>query len=204
MQSGLSGLNLGGLNDISSHLVTADCDWRREVPHSKSGTCLPLTIDIPKSSVHNQTTSSGNKVIPPLQMIWKGDEPLDKLHIAFRVKLPSSSFNNDKNIKNAKSSKNVDGDYGDLMEGHCAIGLEKLCKLALCNMSAVSSTPESSTFTTIPLNSENGSNVCVSTSVAQLLLRNGLPMHILDPHTLQREMVTFCCKVELSMQNEAW
>ena len=70
-------------------------------------------------------------------------------------------------------------------------------------ISSVQSTNIDNNINTNNTNSNNSNN-CVSTSIAQLLLRNGLPMYSLDATTLQREMVTFCCKVELSMQNEAW
>jgi hypothetical protein len=174
------------------HFVTADCSWKREFPRSRSGTSLPLMINVPRG-IHSNT-SSDNKVIPPLQIVWRGEEPLDKLHIAFKVKMPGSSFN-DKGSNRTKES------LDEHMEGHCAIGLEKLCKLALCTMSAEPSAPESHTFSTVnySANNTNGedSSVCVTTSVAQLLLRDGIPMHCLDAGTLQ--VCVYCIHIMIYM-----
>jgi len=63
----------------------------------------------------------------------------------------------------------------DVITGHCAIGLEQLCKVAMV------STGGASGFV----------------SVTRLLVNQGRPMHNIDAKSLQREMVTLCCSLEL-------
>jgi hypothetical protein len=46
---------------------------------SKSGTCLRLGID--------RTPETASAAVPPLILTWKGDDPLDRLHICIKVKL---------------------------------------------------------------------------------------------------------------------
>ena len=151
------------------------CSWSKEHPCSKTGTCLPLFVD-----------GGSSRGIPPLQLVWKGDEALDKLHIALRVQIPSGSFQ-----KDAVKADKKDTGRSELAEGHCAIGLEKLCKLALC----ASEVADSDDFS-------QRQNVHVRSSVAQLLIKDGVPMYNMDASTLQRELVTLCCTVELIIHDE--
>eukprot|EP01038_Epipyxis_sp_PR26KG_P016185 gene16185-22010_t len=52
--------------------------WSKVGP-SKTGTCLRLQVSTPNISWNRSCEK-----IPPLQLIWKGNEPLDKLHIALK------------------------------------------------------------------------------------------------------------------------
>ncbi len=52
--------------------------WRKSGP-SRTGTCLAL-----EACNSNRQISSK---IAPLQLVWRGDEPLDKLHISMKVKV---------------------------------------------------------------------------------------------------------------------
>ena len=119
-------------------------------------------------------------------IVPKLDEALDKLHIALRVQIPSGSFQ-----KDAVKADKKDTGRSELAEGHCAIGLEKLCKLALC----ASEVADSDDFS-------QRQNVHVRSSVAQLLIKDGVPMYNMDASTLQRELVTLCCTVELIIHDE--
>lgn len=77
--------------------------WRKVGP-SKTGTSLVLEYDAvnmglstdssPRMSKKNISSIISNNVrlssqtcIPTLQLVWKGDEPLDKLHIAIQVRI---------------------------------------------------------------------------------------------------------------------
>jgi hypothetical protein len=71
----------------------------------------------------------------------------------------------------------MDGDE-DRITGHCVISLEQLCKVAWSG-------------------SVSGNGAIASTSVARLLVNKGRPMYNIDTKAMQREMVTFCCKLEL-------
>ena len=55
-----------------------DClQWRKSGP-SRTGTCLALEAS------HKLAGTTASRVAP-LQLVWRGDEPLDKLHIALKV-----------------------------------------------------------------------------------------------------------------------
>ncbi len=57
--------------------------WRKTGP-SRTGTCCSL-----EASTHlsPRSAAAGSTRISPLQLVWRGDEPLDKLHIALKVKV---------------------------------------------------------------------------------------------------------------------
>lgn len=170
--------------------------WRKEYPHSRTGTSLPLCVDAPSISTsavaaegagtNSSGLTSNSSGIPPLQLVWKGDEPLDKLHVAFRVSVPrgnqdagaggGSVSKSDKHGKDKDKEKKSSGSPTELHEGHCATGLEKLCKLALCAAADHGDDDGSST---------GPRHVHVKTSIAQLLLKDGVPMYNIDPSTLQ-------------------
>lgn len=141
--------------------------WQKEYPRSRTGTCLPLRVDVPSSA------ASAGVPVPPLQLVWKGEEALDKLHLAFRVSIPPGSFDS-AGSSSAKGDKDkAAAAREELVEGHCATGLEKLCKLALCTAD----------------HGTGAKNVHVKTSIAQLLLKDGVPMYNIDSNTLQ---VPYC------------
>lgn len=56
--------------------------WKKAGP-SKTGTSLHLNIDRSQSCAEH----NGSPHIPPLLLTWKGDEPLDRLHICIKVKI---------------------------------------------------------------------------------------------------------------------
>lgn len=56
--------------------------WQRGAP-SSSGSCIVLET--------SAVTTAGRAGIPSLQLTWKGDEPLDRLHIVLKVLLPNSN-----------------------------------------------------------------------------------------------------------------
>lgn len=58
----------------------------------------------------------------------------------------------------------------EYLEGHCAIGLERLCKIAASNLQSTQS---------------RDSSVLAKTSVTQILLHEGVPLYHIDPTTLQ-------------------
>lgn len=67
-------------------LVASDenaLSWRKTGP-SRTGTCCSL-----EASTHlsPRSATAGSCRISPLQLVWRGDEPLDKLHIALKVKV---------------------------------------------------------------------------------------------------------------------
>ena len=193
------GNNAGTNNNTqSANFVSATCTWRKE-SNSRSGTCLPLCIDVPQGngipSKGNNVGDMSSRVIPPLQLIWKGEEALDKLHMAIRVKIPVGGFNGGASSSSNKSKSNSSSSHQSVeyVEGHCAIGLEKLCKLGLCSIPPLASNMTTTTTTTtsdrdrmISTSSiSNNYNVHVKTSIAQLLVKNGTPMYHIDNNTLQ-------------------
>jgi hypothetical protein len=55
--------------------------WRKAGP-SKTGTSLHLEIDRQNASCAEHKNMPG---MPPVTLTWKGDEPLDRLHISIKV-----------------------------------------------------------------------------------------------------------------------
>lgn len=73
---------------INGYLVTDKC-WKRVGP-SKTGTSLHLNID--RTTNNSCSEHNGSPHIPPLVLTWRGDEPLDRLHICLKVIVrPTSS-----------------------------------------------------------------------------------------------------------------
>jgi hypothetical protein len=102
------------------------------------------------------------EVLPSLQFTWRGEEPLDRLHMSVQAALASSSFA-------ASSGKSFDLEQ---CVGHCSVGLEQLCKVALVASGGVSG--------------------CVT--VTRLLLRDGLPLFKVDQKSMQ--VMHYNCYVE--------
>lgn len=61
-----------------------DVQWRSTGP-SKTGSCISLEAARSLQDYHESGTS-----LPPVLLTWRGEEPLDRLHIALKV--VSSSF----------------------------------------------------------------------------------------------------------------
>jgi hypothetical protein len=174
-----------GGSSIEQILSSAALEWRRS-GESKTGSCVRLESNCVSAS----GTSGATKVIPPLVLTWRGDEPLDRLHVCVKASMTSKAISaaaiNGGNTTTSRRqslsrtstpSESMDGDE-DRITGHCVISLEQLCKVALSGSVSV-----------------NGA--IASTSVARLLVNKGRPMYNIDTKAMQREMVTFCCKLEL-------
>eukprot|EP01034_Spumella_vulgaris_P021629 gene21629-27668_t len=180
------------LNNLAA-LVADDnsISWRKVGP-SKTGTCLALEasgapLASSNTKVRSATTGPSGK-ITPLQLIWRGDEPLDKLHISLKASVPLAGISSTTVRHNPRHSSGGAGssstsagdlpssaDDEDCIEGHCAIGLEQLCKVAMV--------------------SSGGTSGYIT--VSRLLVNRGRPMYNMDPRTMQREMVTLTCTLEL-------
>jgi hypothetical protein len=147
-------------------LSTAEGCWKK-IGSSKSGTCLKLGIDRSIDSVQD--------AVPSLILTWKGDEPLDRLHICIKAAMISKSVvgvASPANKANRNSTKAIDNsiDSEEKMVGHCSISLEQLCKVALANAAT--------------------SNATVA--APRILIHRGRPMHNLDSKTLQvRDFLKF-------------
>ena len=185
--AGSRGVQMGQNN--SANFVNATCAWRKEGSGSRTGTCLPLCIDVPQGG--GSAGEVATRVIPPLQLVWKGEEALDKLHLAMRVKIPVGGFNKNESGKGGGSGTGSGGGKGkssgvEYVEGHCAIGLEKLCKLGLCSIPPSASAAAGERDRLISTSSvSNNCSVNVKTSIAQLLVKNGTPMYHIDTNSLQ-------------------
>ena len=64
------------------NVLGVDSCWRK-VGNSKTGTCIKLEID--RSPLLSCAEHRSTKDIPALVLTWKGDEPLDRLHICMKV-----------------------------------------------------------------------------------------------------------------------
>lgn len=68
---------------MDSLLAAASIGWRRSGP-STTGTCVRLESSS-MSPTGGIASVTGAKMIPPLILTWRGDEPLDRLHICIKV-----------------------------------------------------------------------------------------------------------------------
>jgi hypothetical protein len=150
-----------------SSLLTGEGSWKK-IGSSKSGTCLKLGID--------RAVDAAQEAIPSLILTWKGDEPLDRLHICIKAAMISKSVvgvaspTNKPNRNSTKIDNSIDSE--EKMVGHCSISLEQLCKVALANAAT--------------------SNATVA--APRILIYRGRPMHNLDSKTLQvRPFVSLSC-----------
>jgi len=170
--------------------------WRKVGP-SRTGTSLIVDITLPagfgvsngmKNKFNRRTASTGGNsnrgsmaqaTPPPLVLTWRGDEPLDKLHMALKVVMPASSIGsssgNQSNSHSSVATNSSSANSDDVVVGHCAIGLEQLCKVAVASTGGTTGT----------------------VNVARILVNSGRPMFNVDTKTMQREMVTLCCAIEL-------
>lgn len=159
-----------------------DAQWTRKA--SKTGTCMVL--EACKSETLGQ--------VPPLLLTWKGQEPLDTLHLSFKVTSAAASvsstvapsrvgsgrfssfrFTENSTVAGASMAGSATTDPEEVVVGHSAVALEQLCQVAVAS----------------------SGGVCGKTSTARILLDQGRPMYNIDSKTMQREMVTFCCDLEL-------
>ena len=67
-------INGSNANSVGATVAAGGYCWCRPGP-SSSGTCLVLESSFPNSSSR----------VPSLQLTWKGDEPLDRLHLVLKV-----------------------------------------------------------------------------------------------------------------------
>eukprot|EP01033_Poteriospumella_lacustris_P010291 gene10291-7309_t len=193
---------------MDSLLAAASLGWRKS-GSSNTGTCVRLE-SAAISPTGGVATVTGAKTIPPVILTWRGDEPLDRLHICIKntaadasmtskaISAPSLSSSSSGTASKRQSLSrtpppngggggggggaggSMDGDE-DRITGHCVISLEQLCKVALSG-------------------SISSEGAIAATTVARLLVNKGRPMYNIDTKAMQREMVTFCCKLEL-LQN---
>jgi len=158
------------------------------------------------------------KPVDPLSVSWAHPTiPLDDLHVALRVAVPAAavlsspvkhqptgpkkSSSGDRDLEGAVNTmeKRDDTDY---MIGHCSLGLNRLCQTAAA---AALSHENKEHNRSSDLKGAGGtahtnlSEVAPTTvSVASILVRNGRPLYNIDHHSMQREVVTLCCKLTLS------
>jgi hypothetical protein len=143
------------------HLPLEPLLWKR-VGNSRTGSSL-------KVGVEKSSNSSSSEPFPSLLLTWRGEEPLDRLHLSVRVASAARSLL----LSSGAAQESLD--MSEKYYGHCSIALEQLCKVAIANRATGNA----------------------SISPARILVHRGRPMHHMDSATLQRELVTFCCKIEL-------
>jgi hypothetical protein len=162
-----------GVSGMEQILSSAVLGWRRS-GESKTGSCARL-----ESNCVNASGATGtSKLIPPLILTWRGDEPLDRLHICIKASMTSkaisaaaisggnSSTSKRQSLSRTSTpSESMDGDE-DRITGHCVISLEQLCKVAWSG-------------------SVSGNGAIASTSVARLLVNKGRPMYNIDTKAMQ-------------------
>jgi hypothetical protein len=120
-----------------------DRRWKNAGP-SRSGSCMILECE------HNLSLA-----LPPVQLVWRGQEALDRLHVSLQIRMPATSIKS--------SSKLEDVSKLDYLTGHCSIGLEQLCKVALVSSGG-----------------QTG-----SVSLTRQLLKDGLPLYCIDYKSMQ-------------------
>ena len=170
----------GGVKD-SPAVLAPGAVWRK-AGSSKTGTCMTLEAGNPLNPTVSVTMAKQNqprvKSIPSLQLTWRGDEPIDKLHISLQASMSALSFSvqggSSTKLKKKSSSKST-STITEYTTGNFAVSLEHMCKAALLDV--------------------NGRDNEVT--VARPLLKYGSPMYYIDPQTLQREPVTVRCSLEL-------
>eukprot|EP00981_Chlorochromonas_danica_P001922 scaffold398_cov177-Ochromonas_danica.AAC.21 len=152
--------------------------WRNTGP-SKTGSCLSLEAARSLQDYHESGTS-----LPPVLLTWRGEEPLDRLHVALKVSMVTQTIRGARASShppgyksNGSNTGSVDSEDDDVLVGHCALSLEQLCKIA----------------------ATSPGGAC-SLSATRLLVSRGRPMYCVDPQSMQRELVSFHCKMELVCQ----
>lgn len=136
---------------------------------SKTGTTCMMKVDMNSSNTSSSSTQKASAVgmevkVPPITIVWKGDEPLDKLHISFKAIMQSNSVSVGSSGGGGRStSVAADDSDNDTQAGHCTISLEQLCKVAMVSSGGVTGT----------------------TSVARSLSNMGRPVYTLDPKNLK-------------------
>lgn len=159
-----------------------DPQWKNSGP-TKTGTCIALESGRSIYEYHQP----GSNAIPPVVLTWRGEEPLDRLHIALKVTMMTSTIRSGRALPPAGGGKSGgsgsnDLEEDDVMLGHCALSLEQLCKVAVSNAG-------------------DGYSV----SATRMLVCRGRPMYCVDPQTMQvsisaafpfvREHTIFCLLV---------
>eukprot|EP00602_Paraphysomonas_sp_CaronLab_P005504 CAMPEP_0185022322 /NCGR_PEP_ID=MMETSP1103-20130426/5032_1 /TAXON_ID=36769 /ORGANISM="Paraphysomonas bandaiensis, Strain Caron Lab Isolate" /LENGTH=906 /DNA_ID=CAMNT_0027554333 /DNA_START=389 /DNA_END=3109 /DNA_ORIENTATION=+ len=130
-------------------------------------TCLALH--------YNNTVAalSGKRDIDPIEIIWRGSTPVDRLHLALRVGVDSAVIIHSR--PSVRASNASGADMSDRMIGHCTLDLSRVCKTAAASDSGVRG----------------------SVSMARQLIKDGVPMYNIDVVSMQREVVTFYCSMEI-------
>lgn len=131
------------VNNKDGDISSSTNEWKKMPSVTQSSLCL-------ESNRHTRSIS-----IPPLNLIWRGDIPLDRLHICVQAKMEASQFSN--------SQQKFEKDSYEEVSGHCSIDLEKLCKVALIY--------------------SGGTNGTVS--VSRILLRDAAPLYNICPKMIQ-------------------
>lgn len=136
--------------------------WRKQPGSSKTGTCMRL-----ESSSSSSLLAASRDGIPGLVLTWRGDEPLDRLHICIKATMTARSITNMTSNNLSSSSRRastVDVDE-DKITGHCSLSLEQLCKVAVAGAT------------------NNGGGFV--TTAARILVSRGRPMYNIDNKSMQ-------------------
>eukprot|EP01031_Cornospumella_fuschlensis_P031857 gene31857-38519_t len=104
-----------------------DAQWRNVGP-SRTGTCICL-----ESARAAQDYLDSPGPLPSVMLTWRGEEPLERLHISMKVRGVMC-------IRSASAASSGFSDDDDVLSGHCALSLASLCGLAVrgegCSVSA--------------------------------------------------------------------
>lgn len=136
-----------------------DAQWKNVGP-SRTGTCICLESG---RSV-NEYQELGSNALPPVLLTWRGEEPLDRLHMSMKVTMMSQTIRSARAAPTG-SGKNGSGSFDgddDVLVGHCALSLEQLCKIAATS-------------------SGDGCSV----TMTRMLVCRGRPMYCVDPQSMQ-------------------
>jgi hypothetical protein len=169
-------------------------------PHSPSSSSSTFDSSSPHRSVPLTATVPAPAVVPPLVLYsnFLTHLPLESLHLAIKVTVPSHSINTD---QSGGGGGGGGSDGGEVQIGHCSIDFFRVCKTAHNRYTEQQQHP-----TVVDTATQRAGAVTMrrkiektSVSIARQLLKEGAPLYSIDRTTMEVSIGCTCSSSHLSL-----
>ena len=189
----ISKSNAGGWSTIPSDTKTC-----LSLKYCQRDTAESGGVEDSQPNVTAKTGFDFGQTIDPVTFRWNHPMiPLESLHVAMRVAVPSAVITNftSANSSSHRSATASDEDANihpdkpherDYRVGHCSFGLNRLCQTATANALSQESKRIEDGLVKSDNDVENiARDISTSISVASILVKDGCPLYNIDNHSMQ-------------------
>lgn len=153
---------------------------------SKTNTCYHLKYSLPHENYPSRYPQSSS--IPPLELYcnYLSHVPLESLHLAVKVTVPSHSLTSE-----SENSNGLDHHGGDIQYGHCTLDFYRVCKTAInrfneeMNMKLSNADGEEAEVGERSIGQAKRKLEKTRISIARQLTKEGVPLYSIDRSTME-------------------